>query len=448
MADGLLDFIKTPEGQGLLSTVFGGLAGARRNAPLNSIGQAGMAGLMGYGQAQERQAQLAHEQQAANLRDMQIKQMQQKMQDEADVRTMAGQFFKPGANTEQIFSAPGQAGPTVARAGLQATASQPSFDTNGFVGALFAKNPSLGLQYQQAFAKETPFNKVDPKDYTPESVLRFSQSRNYGDLVPRSKMEFSPGGVAFDPYKVQPGTVMADPNKPFSVGADGKFVPNTPYQNYEINKALAGKTYVNVAGPENQYNKDIGAGLAANGLALVSSAQAAPEVVRNAQLIRKALDNGAITGTGADARYAIEKALSTAGLVGSDRAANTEVLMSGLAKTTLAGVKTSGLGAGNGFTDKDREFLEGAISGTTKMTPENIRRVADLSERVATTNHKKGTQVLQRWQADPALRAVSQDSVIDPLPTIDQTQSVVRVPNGKRSALGGGSWSATQIGGQ
>lgn len=58
MADGLLDFIKTPEGQGLLSTVFGGLAGAQRHAPLNSIGRAGMSGLMGYGNALERQENL------------------------------------------------------------------------------------------------------------------------------------------------------------------------------------------------------------------------------------------------------------------------------------------------------------------------------------------------------------------------------------------------------
>lgn len=49
---GLLDFIGTPEGQGLLSAAFGGLAGARRGAPLNSIGIAGLSGLQGYQGAQ------------------------------------------------------------------------------------------------------------------------------------------------------------------------------------------------------------------------------------------------------------------------------------------------------------------------------------------------------------------------------------------------------------
>jgi hypothetical protein len=53
--DGLLDFAKSPEGQGLLAAAFGGLAGARRGAPLNALGMAGVAGLNGYGDAQQRQ---------------------------------------------------------------------------------------------------------------------------------------------------------------------------------------------------------------------------------------------------------------------------------------------------------------------------------------------------------------------------------------------------------
>ncbi len=54
MADntgGLLDFVQTPMGMGLLSAAFGGLAGARRGAPLNSLGAAGLAGVAGYNSA-------------------------------------------------------------------------------------------------------------------------------------------------------------------------------------------------------------------------------------------------------------------------------------------------------------------------------------------------------------------------------------------------------------
>lgn len=53
--DGLLKFAASPAGQGLLGAVFAGLAGARRGAPMNSLGAAGLGGLLSYNNAQEGQ---------------------------------------------------------------------------------------------------------------------------------------------------------------------------------------------------------------------------------------------------------------------------------------------------------------------------------------------------------------------------------------------------------
>lgn len=64
---GLLDFVNTPVGMGLLSAAFGGLAGARRGAPLNSLGAAGLAGVAGYNAASSN---------ALKNQAMQIKQRQ------------------------------------------------------------------------------------------------------------------------------------------------------------------------------------------------------------------------------------------------------------------------------------------------------------------------------------------------------------------------------------
>lgn len=79
MADsmGLLDFLQTPAGQGLLSAGFSGLAGARRGQPINNIGRAGMAGLIGYNQAQQNQAEAEKDKQRSRLFDMQVQQMQE-----------------------------------------------------------------------------------------------------------------------------------------------------------------------------------------------------------------------------------------------------------------------------------------------------------------------------------------------------------------------------------
>lgn len=53
---GLLSFLNSPTGMGLLSAVGAGLAGARRGQPINALGMGLMSGVQGYNQAQETQA--------------------------------------------------------------------------------------------------------------------------------------------------------------------------------------------------------------------------------------------------------------------------------------------------------------------------------------------------------------------------------------------------------
>ena len=98
MAKGLLDFISTPEGQGLLSAAFGGLAGARRGTPLNNLGRAGLAGLGGYVDATDRMTQQSQIAKRDQMYDLQLKQAQQQMAD-AEARKLLAQqsAMSPGA---------------------------------------------------------------------------------------------------------------------------------------------------------------------------------------------------------------------------------------------------------------------------------------------------------------------------------------------------------------
>jgi hypothetical protein len=75
--NGLLDFAKTPEGQGLLAAVAGGLAGARRGTPVNNLGRGGLAGIAGYNNALQVQN-------TGELRDMQMTKLK------ADAAEVAG----------------------------------------------------------------------------------------------------------------------------------------------------------------------------------------------------------------------------------------------------------------------------------------------------------------------------------------------------------------------
>lgn len=183
-----------------------------------------------------------------------------------------------------------------------------------------------------------------------------------------------------------------------------------------MKKAGANNTTVSIAGPENKFNETVGVGLGKDALAVLDAARTAPDTVVTARSIRNAIDKGAITGTGAGLKLSLQKALETAGFVGPGKAATTQELMSGLSKLTLNGIKTSGLGGGQGFTDKDREFLNAAISGQIEDTPENLKRVATLSEKVAVQSHSRGKAILEKWAKDPALRNVSQTYSLDEIP--------------------------------
>jgi len=267
---------------------------------------------------------------------------------------------------------------------------------------------------------------VDVNSHDPWSTFQVGGTQS-------AKHEFV-NGQAVNPYTTQPGLVIPKqaeaPNLGTNLvipGANGEMVPNQPLIDARkaIGKASATNVNNNVsmAGPENAYNKHIGEGLAKESLSQVEAAKAAPEAIRVAQGIKSAIKNGAITGTGADVRLSMQKALETAGIIGEGKAATTQELMSGVSKLTLQGVRTSGLGAGNGFTDKDLAFLQSAISGSISDTPANLNRVADIAERVARVNHAKGSAILKRWSNEPSLKNITQDTTLDNLPATAQSKS-------------------------
>jgi hypothetical protein len=119
LLDGFGDFIKTPEGQGLLSAVMGGMAGARQGTPWNNVGRAGMAGVMGYGGALDRQAQASEAEQMKKYRQAQMDQQQFQMEEakkkaaEAE-QQRAWRTGLPAVMNQKVYGA-GEEGPTMAQ---------------------------------------------------------------------------------------------------------------------------------------------------------------------------------------------------------------------------------------------------------------------------------------------------------------------------------------------
>jgi len=175
---GLLDFLNTPEGQGLLSATFGGLAGARRGAPLNSIGRAGLAGLAGYSGAQDRQDESSVRAQNNELRQLQIGQARRQVseaeraaQEKERINALIRDTFSPvtGTNANAVS---GVTGPRPEAASVIGT--QPA------------------VNFQQLIALGVP----------PETAKALADAKNYGrSKVARTIKGMGPDGREYE-YQV------------------------------------------------------------------------------------------------------------------------------------------------------------------------------------------------------------------------------------------------------
>lgn len=235
--------------------------------------------------------------------------------------------------------------------------------------------------------------------------------------------QIGPNGMVYRPSQLQPGQVFNKADDPFWLSQGGAgVVPNSPAQAFQIAKAQAGGTKVTMPSitlnTEKTYAGNVAEGLAKNDVAAIDAAKSAGPAIERAQRIKAALQSGAITGTGANVRYEIDKALASAGAIDPKNAAATEALASELSGLTLDAIKASGLGGGTGFSNADRDFLEKAKSGKIDMTKENLVRVADLSERAQRRALRAGKEVAQRLKSNPAMGTVGDSLQFDEPPEI------------------------------
>jgi hypothetical protein len=129
-------------------------------------------------------------------------------------------------------------------------------------------------------------------------------------------------------------------------------------------------------------------------VSLYSQARKAPELLQRAQRVKQLLgpNSQAITGAGADWRLAVAKIANQLGFNTGDAAADTEALSRDLAASTLDNIKASGLGAGSGFSNADRDFLEKVVGGKITLEAKTLGHIADLNERSAIAT-------IQNWNA-------------------------------------------------
>ncbi len=141
-------------------------------------------------------------------------------------------------------------------------------------------------------------------------------------------------------------------------------------------------TSISLGTPEGSFAKEFGKVNAQQFLERRKAAQdAAVSLAGNVEAI-KLMDEGLITGFGAEFKLGLGKALQQAGIhFADDDIANTEAFVASTAKQVAAIIKA--FGAGTGLSDADREFATKAAGGNISFNEKSIRRILDINDRAS-----------------------------------------------------------------
>jgi hypothetical protein len=252
------------------------------------------------------------------------------------------------------------------------------------VAAVEAKGPDFARAFQVAYNSYDPALRAQAMEMLKTQKLGPDETLNRMDFATGQLTPIGQGGGSLAGV-VKEAAQLLGITKPRNQWNDQELAAVN--QKATELKRLTGST-VNIP---NFTEKTFAGGLAESQVkkfdTLQTNAEKAPDVLRSVADSRAILKSGKFfSGSPAELQLEMAKMADAFGLGGKDtkeKAANTQTLITNAAGSTLDSIAGSGLGAGQGFTDKDLKFLQEARSFRINMTDENIRRVLDLQERAA-----------------------------------------------------------------
>lgn len=142
----------------------------------------------------------------------------------------------------------------------------------------------------------------------------------------------------------------------------------------------------------NKYGETFAKDIGEADVKLRSAAVSSLELAANANQTLKLLDDPQIfTGGAAKVKLNIARLLNVIGDTDAAIIANTEQLIRSTGKATLAAIKNSGLGTGQGFTDKDLVMLQNVEGGTIELNATTLRAFANAQ-------HNAATAMVKQWE--------------------------------------------------
>jgi hypothetical protein len=138
---------------------------------------------------------------------------------------------------------------------------------------------------------------------------------------------------------------------------------------------------------EKSFGGELGTQLAKQDAEKFNAAAKAPSMLSNINATRDLLNSGnVITGAFADEKLNVARVGQALGVTGKstdEMVANTQTLFANRAGAVLDSIRASGLGAGQGFSNADRDYLEKAKMGGIKFSPDAMKKQLDIEEKVA-----------------------------------------------------------------
>lgn len=260
------------------------------------------------------------------------------------------------------------------------------------LGPLLDVSPSAAIERAIPKPKDpvNPFSRLNPKDYTRDSLLKFQQTGNVADLVPNAPAPTTPSSIREYEYAK-------------SQGFQGTF------EQWQTSQKKAGAPSVTVdQRGENSYFQRAGSQLFDRDLSQYEAAQAAVDNIAKLDTVLGHLETSdAITGLGSDLRLQVEraKALFAQNKAAGKTVSDTELLDAFLGQDVFPMIKSLGVGARGLDTPAEREFLRSVMSGTTAMNKDTLVRLTkfrrDMAERAIT----KFNERVEKGEMDRFFRA-------------------------------------------
>lgn len=214
---------------------------------------------------------------------------------------------------------------------------------------------------------------------------------------------------------------------PTTIGtfADVPLPPAVQAQRMQRAAATAPNISVNT---EKKFGEVFGTKVAEADVGKLAVAEKAPQLAESANRIIDIVQRGDVfTGPIADVKLNIARALNVAGANNQEKIANTEALVAATGQSTLDAIKGAGLGAGQGFTDKDLKFLQGVAGGTINLTAQTLTELASLQHRAATRAAESWNKRVQEIPKD-VLQGTGLSSAPITVPPLSKTAPAVKSP--------------------